>query len=164
VDWHKTKKKWRAQINHSGKTEHLGYFATEAEAKARRDARCLELGIDPHATRSSTFRGVTWNKTDRKWHASIKVDYKPKHLGTFEGTARGQVEAALAYDVAARAAAQSEKANFQEVGASSKAAPKEQAAVAQPSAIVTKDVVSVEKKEQLQCVQVPFDLGPGADA
>jgi hypothetical protein len=113
VCWHKQKRKWHAQIVAGGKQEHLGLYATEAEAKARRDARCLELGIDPHATRSSTFRGVTWNKTDRKWHASIKVDYKPKHLGTFEGTARGEVDAALAHDAAARAAGRPEKANFE---------------------------------------------------
>jgi hypothetical protein len=112
VSWHKTNKKWRAEVSHDGKADFLGLFATEAAAKARYDARCLELGRDPDAGASSAFRGVGWNKTRSKWRASIKVDGKSKKLGLFEASARGEVDAALAFDVAARAAGRPEKANF----------------------------------------------------
>jgi hypothetical protein len=67
VSWDKTNKKWEAQVRHGGKQEHIGRFATEEEAKARRDARCLELGLDPDAGKSSGFRGVTWHKARSKW-------------------------------------------------------------------------------------------------
>jgi hypothetical protein len=31
--WHKTKKKWQAQISIDGKLKHLGYFDNEHEAR-----------------------------------------------------------------------------------------------------------------------------------
>jgi hypothetical protein len=113
VCWDKKSKKWQARVVHDGKREYLGLFATEGEAKARCDARCLELGQDQDAGTSSAFRGVGWDKATSKWNASIKVDGKNKGLGRFEATARGEVYAALAFDVAARAAGRPEKANFE---------------------------------------------------
>jgi hypothetical protein len=113
VYWDKNAEKWRAKVHHGGKQEHLGSFATEAEAKACYDARCLELGRDPDAGTSSAFRGVSWDKKKSKWTAQIKVDGKKKFLGVFEATARGEVDAALAYDVAARFEGWPEKANFE---------------------------------------------------
>jgi hypothetical protein len=82
-------------------------------ARRRRDARCLELGRDSDAGASSGFRGVSWNQADGVWQAQILVDGKKEALGNFEGTARGEVDAALAYDAAARAAGRPESANFQ---------------------------------------------------
>jgi hypothetical protein len=119
IYWNKTNKKWGAEVSHGGKREVLGLFATEAEAKARYDGRCRELGLDPDSGTSSDFRGVAWNKTRSKWQAAIKVDGKSKSLGYFEATARGEVDAALAYDSAARAAGRPEKANFETPGAAS---------------------------------------------
>ena len=114
VRWDKKGQKWRAEVSHGGKRESLGCFATEAEAKARRDARCLELGMDPDAGASSDFRGVGWDKTSRsKWRADIRIDGQKKFLGYFEGTTRGEVDAALAYDRATRAVGRPEKANFE---------------------------------------------------
>ena len=115
VGWHKKSKKWKARIERGEKQERLGSFATEEEAKARRDARCRELGVDPDARASSGFRGVDWHKGKRKWQAQIKVDGKNKHLGLFEAPARGEVDAALAYDAAVRAAGRPETANFEPV-------------------------------------------------
>ena len=119
MSWHKHNKKWETWVYHGGKRESLGYFATETEAKARRAARCLELGLDADADAgaASDFRGVAWDKKSSKWRAKINVDGKDKRLGTFEGTARGEVDAALAFDIAARAAGRPEAANFEPPGA-----------------------------------------------
>jgi hypothetical protein len=107
VRWAKKNKKWKAQVQRGGKREHLGYFATQAEAKACHDARCQELGISADA-------GKTWGYKSY-WRTSIMVDGKKKFCGGFEATARGEVDAALAYDVAMRAAGRPEKANFKQV-------------------------------------------------
>ena len=80
VSWHKASKKWEARLGHGGKQERLGLFATEAEAKARYDARRLELGVDPHAGTSSGFCGVRWSKASRKWQSQITVDGEVKAL------------------------------------------------------------------------------------
>jgi len=47
---------------------------------------------------SSEYKGVNWHKARRKWIAYITVQYRRKHLGYFTT----EVEAALAYDAAAR--------------------------------------------------------------
>jgi hypothetical protein len=39
--------------------------------------RCLQ------ANNLSGVKGVFWNKLERKWKAQIRVNRKPKHLGTF---------------------------------------------------------------------------------
>jgi hypothetical protein len=113
VGWHIVKTKWWAEVYHGGKKEHLGYFATEHEAKARRDARCLDLGLDPDAGQSSVFRGVSWDKAEGKWQPSITIDGTVEHLGTFEASVPGEVDAALAFDAAARAVGCPAKANFE---------------------------------------------------
>jgi hypothetical protein len=113
VCWHKKDQAWIAQFQHGGKKEYLGFFATDEEAKARYDARCLELGVDPNTATASGFRGVTWDKINSKWKARIKLDGKGKHLGFFEATTSGEVDAALAYDAVARAAGRPKAANFQ---------------------------------------------------
>jgi hypothetical protein len=46
VSWQAKVQKWFVWIYHGGNKEALGYFANEDEAKARYDARSLELGID----------------------------------------------------------------------------------------------------------------------
>jgi hypothetical protein len=140
VSWHQQTQKWRAQISHGGKKESLGCFATEEEAKARYDARCLELGIDLDAGISSGFRGVCWFKRDRKWQVQIRVNGKQKKLGAFEGTARGEVDAALAYDVAARFEGRLEKANFELAppGSDSEAPTDTDGGIASPDQLDTK--------------------------
>ncbi len=47
---------------------------------------------------SSCYKGVSWQKSRRKWKATITVDGKNKHLGLFAD----ELEAACAYDAAAR--------------------------------------------------------------
>jgi hypothetical protein len=48
---------------------------------------------------SSEYRGVSWNKDARKWMAFIQKDRRNKWLGSF----LSEVDAALAYDEAAKA-------------------------------------------------------------
>jgi hypothetical protein len=47
---------------------------------------------------SSRYKGVSWYKRDSGWYAQIKTEGKRKHLGRFQS----DIEAALAYDDAAR--------------------------------------------------------------
>jgi hypothetical protein len=117
VSWNTTKKKWRAQLRHDGKKENLGEFATEEAAKARYDARCLELGRDPDKRQASEFRGVSWDKPLGKWQARIRVDRKTDNLGYFGPTPAGEVGAAVAYDARAREIERPKSANFEPVDA-----------------------------------------------
>jgi hypothetical protein len=113
VAWDAVRQMWRAQIEDGGSRQHIGLFGTEGEAKAACAARRLQLGLDADTVRSSDFRGVSWDKPGSKWQAKINFDGKKKFLGVFEATARGEVDAALAYDAAARAAGWPERANFE---------------------------------------------------
>lgn len=51
----------------------------------------------PQVGKSSPFKGVSWHRISKRWHASIKVDGKKRHLGSF----LDELEAAHAYDLAA---------------------------------------------------------------
>jgi hypothetical protein len=117
VSWATRDSKWRACLDHGGKQEQLGDFATEEKAKARYDARCLEVGLDPDKRQASGFRGVSWHKPLGKWLAQITVDRKKENLGYFEPTPAGEVGAALAYDARAREAGRPKSANFEPVDA-----------------------------------------------
>jgi hypothetical protein len=49
---------------------------------------------------TSGFKGVSWSKSHQKWQATIKVNYRQKHLGYFataEEAAAAYQEAALKY-------------------------------------------------------------------
>lgn len=51
----------------------------------------------PQIGRSSQYKGVCWCKKHRDWEASIKIQGRKIHLGHH----RDEVDAALAYDIAA---------------------------------------------------------------
>ena len=120
VGFNKRDKKWGAFVKHNGKLVHLGdNFDTEiAAAKAvdvwlRENGRAAEANFDESgsfvprvATKSSKYRGVTWNKSHNQWKAEIKVAGKLEHLGYFDDEA----EAARAFDT--RAAELGRPTNF----------------------------------------------------
>jgi hypothetical protein len=109
--------------------EDIAAAALEAEIKRRGLMRKPVTVESRRIPRASGFRGVGWHKATRKWQASISIDKKCKSLGYFEATARGEVDAALAFDVAVRAAGRPEKANFEPGGGEP-----ESGALAQPPA------------------------------
>lgn len=51
-----------------------------------------------YSTNTSGFKGVSWNKSMRKWEANISINGKKIYLGVFSDP----LEAALSYDTAAR--------------------------------------------------------------
>ena len=132
VTWVPTRRRWRAQFQHNGKTTPLGRFIT-AEGAARAFDRMmvwfklhevernggthinfdyaeyegeveelgrmtqtevverLRHGVGTRGAMSSTFRGVTWVRADRRWQAQFKHNSKLTTLGQFtteEGAAR----------------------------------------------------------------------------
>jgi hypothetical protein len=108
VSWHKSNKKWQAQIRYDGKEHFRGYFEDEQEAARAYDkaarAQCGEKAQlnfpvegESGSRKSSKYRGVCWNKRETKWKAGIGYDGKQHHLGYFED----EEEAAWAYDKAA---------------------------------------------------------------
>lgn len=64
--------------------------ATQAQ-NARNRKKSLKSG-------SSIYKGVTWDKANRKWLARIGFDYKAIFLGHF----KNEIDAAKAYDEAAK--------------------------------------------------------------
>ena len=54
--------------------------------------------INKKKSSSSEYKGVSWNKRDKKWYAQIYIDYKLHYLGYFDD----EQDAALAYNEAAK--------------------------------------------------------------
>jgi hypothetical protein len=120
VGWLKREKKWRASVKHNGRVVYLGdSFDTEiAAAKAvdvwlRENGRAAEANFDESgnfvprvSTKSSKYRGVSWDKSQNQWKAQIRVAGKIENLGNFDDEA----EAARAFDT--RAAELGRPTNF----------------------------------------------------
>lgn len=105
VVWSKKAQRWYALIHIQGKQSHLGSYASEEDAARRYDEAASPLGkplnfpaegekravkkrdmkgADRVEHRDTPFQGVRWNKQAQKWHASILLEGKQKHLGSFE--------------------------------------------------------------------------------
>ncbi|OPY76757.1 MAG: AP2 domain protein [Syntrophorhabdus sp. PtaU1.Bin153] len=106
---------WAAQISKGGgPATHLGLFATEVEAAEAYNRAAVEFygefaeinhipeGICPiivcRTWGTSKYRGVSWDRKKRKWVSLIQHKHKVYFLGQFDD----EVEAAIAYDKAAR--------------------------------------------------------------
>lgn len=119
VSWSKSVKKWRADININGKLEHLGTFHDEKTAakayemaqrlfchenlvcKQFKDASytiCEKFSPIWKIRYTSKYRGVSWERSSRKWKASLVIKGKQKTLGRFIN----EKEAAKAYERACR--------------------------------------------------------------
>lgn len=48
----------------------------------------------PQIGKSSRYKGVGWNKSDKRWQSRIKINGKTKHIGNY----KDEIEAARAYD------------------------------------------------------------------
>ena len=105
VRWNKKSRRWTSCITVDGKTKHLGTFTSEKAAARAWNDRARELGREDINDVSededeeeeegeddedveergykSAYRGVHWDKSTRRWRASVWVDGKTKHLGTF---------------------------------------------------------------------------------
>lgn len=116
VSWCRRDKRWCAFIQVNKKCQNLGWFATAEEAAAAYDCHAKELhssfaglnGVcaafnDRRGTwrnNTSGLRGVTWDKTNKKWCAQLHAGGKKIHLKrwtTKEEAAKAYNEAALKY-------------------------------------------------------------------
>jgi len=102
VSWHKPNKNWTAKIWMNGKKKHLGSFKCELEAseayqKALKDYE-LDGTMPEPPTRSSQYKGVSWDKHNKKWRVQIWMNGKTKYLGSF----KCELEASESYQKALR--------------------------------------------------------------
>ena len=64
------------------------------------------------AGQHSKYNGVYFHKHHGKWHARYKINGKTKHIGYFENTPAGEIEAAEAHDVKCRSLGLDRMLNF----------------------------------------------------
>lgn len=66
--------------------DHLNRVRTDNRIANLREASVAENGKNRSMSSNNTslFTGVRWNKKHAKWYASIRVNRKLKHLGSFE--------------------------------------------------------------------------------
>ena len=111
ISWNKGHNKWEAKIMIDSKRAHLGSFDDEEAAARTYDTAAARVGrplnfpatdggtaaVKDGLSGSSHFTGVSWDKSNSKWRAQIKIDAKVTHLGYFNA----EEAAAHAYDKAA---------------------------------------------------------------
>jgi len=66
------------------------------------------------AGKSSKYNGVTLHKPDDKWVARYYINGEPVHIGRFENTPKGEIEAAEAHDHVCRMLGLDRMLNFPE--------------------------------------------------
>lgn len=79
-------------INHNGLDNRKANLRLATRSQNAQNRR------KPNNSSRSKYKGISFNKREKKWNARIQVDGKQKFLGFF----RDEVEAAKAYDEAAR--------------------------------------------------------------
>lgn len=78
-------------VDHDGLNNTRANLRTVTKRENRQNSRKRTPGL-------SSFKGVTWKSSHNKWNARITIEGKTKHLGYFDS----EIEAATAYDAAAR--------------------------------------------------------------
>ena len=121
VCWDQHNQKWHAQISMCGKAIHLGCFSSEEDAARMYDKVALfefkkfarinfprenysdtellsirQALAQRRKRKTSRFKGVSWDKKNKKWVARIGINGKRIHLGSFHK----EQDAAIAYDQA----------------------------------------------------------------
>ena len=109
LSWDKRGKKWRASTKVDGKTKNLGSFADEIAAARAYDAFVIIKKLNKPlnfpgsaaakghvvtSSKTSRYRGVSLQKSPKKWKVVIRVNGKLKHLGSF----RDEEKAGRAFD------------------------------------------------------------------
>jgi hypothetical protein len=121
----KVSRRWRAQIRVQGFNKHLGCFGYEEAAARAYDEAAIQHGwLDqlnfddcgrPSASTAlkrklrSRFRGVSWDKTSRKWRVQLRVQGSKKYIGCFVD----EEAAARAYDKVAVECGLLDQVNFE---------------------------------------------------
>jgi hypothetical protein len=87
VSWHKKLSKWQARILINGKDKHIGFFDDEKKASEYYELALLSIKnnseIITYNNFKSKYKGVGWNKANKKWTAQIRINGKQIHLGCF---------------------------------------------------------------------------------
>ena len=89
------------QVKHGTVVDHINHDLLDNTRKNLRAATRRENSMNRSINRtfrSSSFKGLTFYKRQRKWGARIRVNYKLLFLGLFESEA----DAARAYNTAAK--------------------------------------------------------------
>jgi IMP cyclohydrolase len=139
-----------AVILHDGKQHHIGTYETEEQAKAAYDRVKAEIAATNTFTRdvkvaSSAYRGVSFRASKGSWLASLQVDKKK----TFCGWHKTEVEAAMAYDEAAKRHGLTHKLNFT-TAAQVKVAAAAAAATTSASSSNSRSSPTVKRRRVLQ--------------
>lgn len=88
VCWHKVKKQWISQIRINGRIKNLGYFDNEEDA-SKYYQKALDAILNgkevevKNVVFSSKLKGVHWNRSAKKWSATITRKGIIKKLGNF---------------------------------------------------------------------------------
>src|SRR3989339_698495 len=108
--------KWKAEISHNKQCIHIGFFNSETEAASAYDKVARYYHGEKAQTNfsgtailshveirkekcpsTSSYKGVSYCKRDKRWIAQIKLNGKTKYLGYY----KMELEAALAYNAEA---------------------------------------------------------------
>lgn len=82
--------------------DHINRIRTDNRISNLREANRIENGQNRSISKANTsgYKGVYWNKTEKKWHAQIRVNGLRIHLGHYkniEDAHNAYVEAAKKY-------------------------------------------------------------------
>jgi hypothetical protein len=88
VSWVKNKRHWTSTITYKSKTVFIGSFETEEEASEyyQNAVKAIENNeqiILKRKNHSSKYKGVCFEKRNKKWISYVKINNKQKQLGSF---------------------------------------------------------------------------------